>query len=245
MKPQTASGAPSVLLVDDDPGLQQSISSYLSEHGYRINVAGDGRAMDRVIRDANPDLIILDLMLPGEDGLTICKRLNRPGRPAVIIASAAGDESDRVIGLELGADDYLPKPFSPRELLARVRAVLRRPEDKVESRAEPAREVRVDGLVYEPLTRRLVSPSGVRVMLTGSESALLNYLLSRPGQVVRRASLGAIRGDAEFHHASGRQLDVMVSRLRRKLAHHGCEDIIETVYGVGYVLKSNICHGET
>lgn len=234
-KPQT------VLLVDDDIGIQQTVSAYLAGHGYRMEVAGDGRAMDRMLNDLDPDLIILDVMLPGEDGLTICKRLNRTGRPGVIIASAAGDEADRVIGLELGADDYLPKPFSPRELLARVRAVLRRREDGfVSDRDPPSEDMGVNGFLFEPLTRRLVAPSGVSVMLTGSEAALLNHLLTHRGQILTRDGPGSTGAEAGSDRPSGRNLDVLVGRLRRKLGAHGGGDVIETVYGQGYILTADI-----
>ena len=120
-----------VLLVDDDPGIRDVVGEFLILHGYDVDTAGDGREMERAIERRRPDLVVLDLMLPGEDGLALCQRLRKPGGPSIIMLSPMGEETDRIVGLELGADDYLPKPCNPRELLARVRAVLRR-------RREPA-----------------------------------------------------------------------------------------------------------
>lgn len=233
-----------LLLVDDDIGLQKNVSDYLIAYGYTVRIAGDAKVMDEAMREEHPDLIILDLMLPGEDGLSICRRLNAPGRPAVIMVSAAGEETDRVLGLELGADDYLPKPFSPRELLARVRAVLRRRDDAEITGAGRADNFHFDGFVYDPVLRRLKAPSGVTVVLTAGESALLGLLLSRKGETITRESLASLVPERTLSSAAqSRGLDLQVSRLRKKLAMHGGQHIIATQRGSGYTIACEIGRG--
>ena len=124
--PQSSEAAEKILVVDDDPGIRDVVSEFLQRHGYQVETAADGKEMDRSLARSAVDLVVLDVMLPGEDGLAICRKLARPDGPAIIMLSAMGEETDRIVGLELGADDYVPKPCNPRELLARVRAVLRR-----------------------------------------------------------------------------------------------------------------------
>src|ERR1700722_10736921 len=124
--PQSSEAAEKILVVDDDPGIRDVVSEFLQRHGYQVETAADGKEMDRSLARRAVDLVVLDVMLPGEDGLAICRKLARPDGPAIIMLSAMGEETDRIVGLELGADDYVPKPCNPRELLARVRAVLRR-----------------------------------------------------------------------------------------------------------------------
>lgn len=230
-----------VLLVDDDEGLQQSISAYLGGYGYIMRVAGDGRQMDRIIENTIPDLIILDVMLPGEDGLAICKRLSHTKGPPVIMASAAGDETDRVLGLELGADDYLSKPFSPRELLARVKAVLRRREETGPHQSGWTGRFHFRGFTYDPIVRRLAAPNGTVIVLTAGESALLGLLLAGAGEIVTRDTLALAHGeliDPATSHS--RSSDLHVSRLRKKLEAHGGGDLIETQRGMGYAIQCEI-----
>lgn len=234
-------GPQTLLLVDDDVGLQQTISAYLTAHGYIVRVASNANAMDDLIRQQRPGLIILDVMLPGEDGLSICRRLNDANGPPVIMASAAGGEIDRILGLELGADDFLPKPFSPRELLARVRAVLRRCDDAEVAGAGRADSFYVAGFVYDPVLRRLKAPSGASVILTAGESAVLGLLLSRNGEIVTRESLADLVQDmGQSSPAQSRSLDLQVSRLRKKLAMHGGAHIIATERGSGYSIACEI-----
>jgi len=222
-----------ILLVDDDPEIRQLIGDFLAQHGFRVAEAADGAGMDRQIEAERPALVVLDLMLPGEDGLAICRRLNAAGRIPVIMLSALGEETDRIVGLELGADDYLPKPCSPRELLARVRAVLRRNEG-----AEPSGggAYRFAGWTFDPCRRALRSPSGVAVALSSGEVRLLAAFLERPMRVLTRDQLlDLARGtDSDVYD---RAIDVQVSRLRKKLADHDGAELIVTVRSEGYMFS--------
>jgi two-component system OmpR family response regulator len=224
-----------ILLVDDDPEIRQLIGDFLIQHGFRVAAAADGAEMDRRIAAERPALIVLDLMLPGEDGLAICRRLPATGgRIPVIMLSALGEETDRIVGLELGADDYLPKPCSPRELLARVRAVLRRGE-AADRTGSPA--YRFAGWQLDPARRELRSPAGVVVALSSGEFGLLMAFLRSPSRVLSRDQLlDQARGpDADTFD---RAIDVQVSRLRRKLADHGGADLIVTVRNEGYMFAA-------
>ena len=221
-----------ILLVDDDPEIRQLIGDFLCQHGFRVAAAGNGREMDEQIAARRPALVVLDLMLPGEDGLAICRRLSASGIP-VIMLSALGEETDRVVGLELGADDYLPKPCSPRELLARIRAVLRRREGP-----EPSAGAlyRFSGWSFDPRRRELNSPDGVAVALSSGEFRLLSAFLERPLRVLSRDQLlDFARGQSSDVY--DRAIDVQVSRLRKKLADHGGADLIATVRSEGYMLS--------
>ncbi len=221
-----------ILLVDDDPEIRQLIGDFLVQHGFRVAKAANGTEMDREIGAERPALVVLDLMLPGEDGLAICRRLTAADRTPVIMLSALGEETDRVVGLELGADDYLPKPCSPRELLARIRAVLRRHENQEPPGGAIARFA---GWSFDPRRRELSSPDGVAVALSSGEFRLLSAFLERPLRVLSRDQL------LDFARGPGadvfdRAIDVQVSRLRKKLADHGGTDLIVTVRSEGYML---------
>lgn len=230
-----------ILLVDDDPGIRDLVSDFLIRHGYDVTAAEDGMAMDKAIARAEKpfDLIVLDLMMPGEHGLEIARRLSSPGGPALIILSAVGDESDRIIGLEVGADDYLPKPCNPRELLARIRAVLRR-------RQEPAA---ADGGVIadfagwhlDLVRRELTSPEGVLITLSDGEFSLLRVFVERPQQVLNRDQLLDFARGRE-NEAYDRVIDVQISRLRRKLdgATRTHEALIRTVRNEGYMFTPKV-----
>lgn len=221
-----------ILLVDDDAEIRQLIGDFLAQHGFRIAAAGSGAEMDRLIAAEWPALVVLDLMLPGEDGLSICRRLSAGGRIPVIMLSALGEETDRVVGLELGADDYLPKPCSPRELLARIRAVLRRHED---ADASQGAVYRFAGWSFDPRRRELSSADGVAVALSSGEFRLLSAFLERPLRVLSRDQLlDLARGPSA--DVFDRAIDVQVSRLRKKLGDHGGADLIVTVRSEGYML---------
>ena len=223
-----------VLVVDDDSQLREQVASYLAEHGFQVHAAADARSMDQILASAPIDLVVLDLMLPGEDGLSICRRLTADGGPAIIMVSAMGEEIDRVLGLELGADDYLPKPCSPRELLARVRAVFRRLEEVRGGAPRKGKAYQFQGFVVDALRRQLKSPSGATILLTSGEFSLLSAFLDHPQRILSRDQLIEI---ARGHDADvfDRAVDVQISRLRRKL--HACSDgeIIKTVRGAGYM----------
>ncbi len=230
---------PHILIVDDDGDLRAGIADYLSHHGYTVDLAADALGMEAVLGKAHVDLIVLDVMLPGEDGLSICRRLSETGGPAVIILSAMGEEIDRILGLELGADDYLPKPCSPRELLARVRAVLRRREDSRSAGTPKGRTTYFNGFALDSLRRSLKTPAGVNVILTGGEYALLCVFLANPQRILSRDELieSARGADADVFD---RSVDVQISRLRRKLNDGANQDIIRTYRGAGYLFDAKV-----
>ena len=234
--PPSALSARHVLVVDDDSQLREQVAGYLADHGFQVHAAADARAMDQILASAPIDLVVLDLMLPGEDGLSICRRLTAEGGPAIIMVSAMGEEIDRVLGLELGADDYLAKPCSPRELLARVRAVFRRLEEVRGGAPRKGKAYQFQGFIVDALRRQLKSPSGATILLTSGEFSLLSAFLDHPQRILSRDQLLEIaRGnDADVFD---RAVDVQISRLRRKL--HACSDgeIITTVRGAGYMFN--------
>jgi len=222
-----------VLCIDDDTRLYELLASYLGDNGVRLSHAPDGRQGLATLERGVFDAILLDVMMPGMDGLEVCRRIREKSRIPIIMLTARGDETDRVVGLELGADDYVPKPFSPRELLARLRAVLRR--------TAPAGEPPlVIGTISVDLQAREVRVSGAGVELTALEFDLLVALARRPGRVVPREVLleEAGRGDVTV---SDRTVDVHVSHLRRKLGDDPRSPrLIKTVRGVGYVLAREL-----
>lgn len=231
-----------ILVVDDDRGIRDVLAEFLARHGYEVETVADAVEMDRALERGRPDLVVLDLMLPGENGLSICRRLAGSDRPAVVMLSAVGDDTDRIVGLEIGADDYLAKPCNPRELLARIRAVLRR---RGEGGPARARE-RVSGVALEfcgwrlDLVRReLRSAEGLAVGLSNGEFHLLRALAERPRRVLSRDQLlDLARG--EQTEQFDRSIDVQVSRLRRKLAAGSEANPIRTVRGEGYMFDAEV-----
>jgi two-component system OmpR family response regulator len=224
-----------ILLVDDDAGIRQLIAAYLERHGHEVDTAADGAAMDALMAGTPHDLLILDRMMPGEDGLAITRRLAGASGMPIIILSAMGEDQDRIEGLDGGADDYLAKPVNPDELLARVRAVLRRRRDVP---GDAARVLRFAGWQLDLVRRELTAPSGVLVSLTDGEFALLHALAATPGQVHARETLVADLHGGQ-RETFDRAVDVQVSRLRRKLEHSGgreAADLVRTVRNEGYVL---------
>jgi two-component system OmpR family response regulator len=226
----TEARAARILVVDDDADLRGLIGDFLSANGLDVRTAGNGVEMDVALAEAPVDLIVLDLMMPGEDGLSIVRRLRGGDRPPVIMLSAMGEDTDRIVGLEVGADDYLAKPCNPRELLARIRAVLRRGE--ATAPAEQPGNVRRFGPWTLDVVERQVSRDGASAVLTDGEFRILTALLDRPRRVVSRDQLiEATRGsDSEVFD---RAIDVTISRLRKKL---GPGDPIRTVRNEGYRL---------
>ena len=230
-----------VLVVDDDSEIRNLLSEYLQKNGYRVSVAADGKEMWRVLDHAAPDLVVLDLMLPGDDGLTLCRKLRARSSLPVIMLTARGDETDRIVGLEMGADDYLAKPFGPRELLARIKSVLRRTRAlPANLQPDEARRIRFGGWTLDVSARHLVSPQGAVVALSGTEYKLLRTFLSHPNRTLNRDQLIDLmlsRDAAPFD----RSIDVQVSRLRHRLADDPKEpSIIKTVRGAGYVLSAPV-----
>ena len=226
---------PQLLVVDDDHDLHELLGRYLSEQGFEVTAVEDGAAMDRFLATATADLIILDLMLPGEDGLSIAKRLRNSSDTPIIMLSARGEEVDRIVGLEVGADDYLPKPFNPRELLARIRAVLRRPTVSSHADSNNARQqisafgpFRLD-LVTQELTR-----DEEKISLTSGEFALLRIFVQHPNRVLSRDTLVDMLKGFE-RSPFDRSIDVRVTRLRRKIEDDPASPVyIHTVWGEGY-----------
>lgn len=234
---------PSILIVDDDPELRRLIGEFLSQHGFEVSLAQDAAAMDAVLQRQKVDLVVLDLMMPGEDGLSVCRRLTAQGRTPVVMLSAAGEETDRIVGLEVGADDYVRKPCSPRELLARIRAVLRRAADRDGGGGDDAGEREIyefGGWRLDMLRRELRSPDQVLVNLSSGEFALLRAFLEHPQRVLTRDQLlDYARGRDSF--AYDRAIDVQVSRLRRKLdAASSGGELIKTVRNEGYVFAAPV-----
>ena len=232
--------SPHVLLVEDDRDIRALVTRYLTANDCRVSQAADGREMDRILARARIDMVLLDIMLPGEDGLSICRRLRSSTSLPIIVLSAKGDEIDRVVGLEIGADDYVAKPFSPRELLARMRAVLRRSSAEAGPPPTVARHFRFSGWILDGLTAALTDPQGTQVILTGAEFELLKVFCERPGRTLSRDQLIDLT-QGRTSHASERSIDVLVSRLRRKIPlEDGKLDLIRTVRSGGYVMVSDV-----
>jgi two-component system, OmpR family, response regulator len=236
---------PHILIVDDDAEICALVSQFLEPHGFRVTGVGDGPAMRAALAADPADLIILDLMLPGEDGLALCRELRKSTRTPIIFLTAVNSEADRVVGLEMGADDYLSKPFSTRELLARVRAVLRRAPPEPEAVAKPAiaptsRTLRFSGWTFDAGRRQLTAPDGVLVDLSSGEYELLSAFLDNPQIVLTRDQLLDItRG--RYGGPFDRAIDMQVGRLRRKIeADPKNPTLIKTVRGGGYVLASTV-----
>ena len=231
-----------LLVVDDDPGIRDLVGEFLIQHGYTVDTAADGREMERAIERRAPDLVVLDLMLPGEDGLALCRKLRRPGGPAIIMLSAMGEETDRIVGLELGADDYLPKPCNPRELLARVRAVLRRRREPAGGGDGLGVACGFAGWRLDLVRRELRSPHNVVVNLSSGEFSLLRAFAEHPGRILTRDQLlDFARGPQS--DAFDRAIDVQISRLRKKLedgAGSGDVELIRTVRNEGYLFTPKV-----
>ncbi len=230
-----------ILVVDDDRDIRELLSEYLQKQGYRISVAGDGRAMRAAIAVAMPDLIVLDLMLPGEDGLTLCRELRSQSDVPVLMLTARGEEIDRIVGLEMGADDYLAKPFNPRELVARIKSILRRARAlPLNLRPDAARFIHFSGWTLEIATRDLIAPDRSRVALSGTEFRLLRIFLDHPNRVLTRDQLIDLTQSREADPYD-RSIDLQVSRVRRRLQDNPKEPaLIKTARGQGYVLASEV-----
>jgi two-component system OmpR family response regulator len=230
-----------LLVVDDDREIRDLVSRFLTRHGYRVTAARDGREMKRALADWSVDLIVLDLMLPGTDGLTLCRELRASSKIPVIMLTAMGEEMDRIVGLEMGADDYLPKPFNPRELLARIKAVLRRTEQPSRmSEGERISLIRFEDWEFDTATRVLKGADGAVVDLTAGEFELLQTFALHPQRVLSRDQILDMtrgRSAAPFD----RSVDVQVGRLRRKIEADPANPLlIKTVRGGGYVFTPSV-----
>ncbi|MEZ5560295.1 MAG: response regulator [Pseudomonadales bacterium] len=230
MTPETAR----LLVVDDDPEIRELIEEYLSKQGFLVTCVDSGESMVAYLADHAVDLIVLDLMLPGEDGLTLARRLKSETDIPIIIVSAQGDDVDRIVGLEVGADDYVAKPFNPRELLARVRAVLRRVRRAEEGVAVSGQSVRFGPYVLDLASHQL-SREGIQVPLTSGEFDLLAILAEHPNKVLHRDRILDLLTGAE-RSPFDRSIDVRVTRLRSKIEPDPSKPVyIKTIWGKGYM----------
>jgi two-component system, OmpR family, response regulator len=234
-------GSPAILVVDDDGQILELVSRFLRANGFRVHAARNGVEMMEGLRRVSVDLIVLDLMLPGKGGLDLCRELRRMSTVPVIMLTAKSDDVDRIIGLEVGADDYLPKPFNPRELLARINAVLRRVRSQGRQPLERGgRSLQFAGWRLDILKRELTDPRGVVVDLSTGEYDLLLAFLEAPQRVLTREFLLDAARNRSIE-AFDRSVDVQVSRLRRKL--DGVDDLIKTVRGAGYLFAADVIRG--
>ncbi len=232
-----------ILIVDDDAEICHLLQDYLEKNGFRATAVSNGKALWQTFDEKQIDLVILDLMLPGEDGLELCRNLRARFNIPILIISALGDDTDRIIGLEMGADDYLPKPFNPRELLVRVKVILRRTRalpghDEIE--AETGSRWLFADWTLDLVSRHLVSPAKVVVPLSAGEFRLLRVLLEHPNRVLTRDQLLELSQGREAL-AFDRSIDVLVGRLRRHLGENAKKpNIIKTARGAGYVLAAEV-----
>ena len=241
LKISIMNGPPHILIVDDHREIRDLVSRILTREGFRVSTAQDGRTMRKVLADARIDLVLLDIMLPGEDGLTLCRSLRAASQIPVIMLTAKGEEVDRIVGLEMGADDYLPKPFGGRELVARIKAVLRRSRiaPEVETKVKP-KVYRFDRWSLNSQARELVREDGVTVPLSSAEFELLLALVQRPQRVLSRDQLldltrGRVAGPFD------RSIDTQVSRLRKKIERDPSDPkIVQTVWGGGYIFTASV-----
>lgn len=232
---------PNILVVEDDRETRTLIAKYLRNNACNVTAVGDGREMSRAMADHRVDLIILDVMLPGEDGLSLCRKVRAQSLTPIIMLTARGEDVDRIVGLEMGADDYLPKPFNPRELLARINAVLRRQAAaQAASSVEGASTLAFEGWRIDLRLRELRNPEGARVAMTSAEFDLLRTFCERPGRVLSRDSLLDLtqgRNTGSFE----RSIDVLVSRIRRKIEPNPADPtLIKTVRSGGYLFTPRI-----
>ncbi len=234
-------GSPHILVVDDHSEIRDLLKRFLEQHGMRVSCARDGKEMKRLLDEREFDLLVLDLMMPGEDGLTLCRELRVKSRLPIIMLTAMGEETDRIIGLEMGADDYLAKPFNPRELLARIKAVMRRTQ--AESLPVPealTRDLRFDRWLLDVNRRELVDEEGVGMSLSTAEFDLLKVFLERPQRVLSRDQLLDLARGREAV-AFDRAIDTLVSRLRRKLERDPKNpELIKTIWGGGYLFAADV-----
>ncbi|EIM1710373.1 response regulator [Aeromonas dhakensis] len=230
-----------ILVVDDHSEIRDLLKRFLEQHGLRVSCARDGKEMKRLLEEREFDLLVLDLMMPGEDGLTLCRELRAKSSLPIIMLTAMGEETDRIIGLEMGADDYLAKPFNPRELLARIKAVMRRTQVEPQPVAEAlTRDLRFDRWLLDINRRELVDEEGVGLSLSTAEFDLLRVFLERPQRVLSRDQLLDLARGREAV-AFDRAIDTLVSRLRRKLERDPKNpELIKTIWGGGYLFAADV-----
>jgi two-component system OmpR family response regulator len=230
-----------ILIVDDDRDIRQLLADYLDNNGYSTLMACDGNAMWEALDKSSVDLIVLDLNMPGDDGLTLCRNLRAKSALPVIMLTARSEPLDRILGLEMGADDYLPKPFEPRELLARIRSVLRRTHaNSYSNQSESPQKIKFGDWTLDLVARHLISPDDMIIALSGSEFRLLNIFLNQANEVLNRDQLLNLTQGRDADPFD-RSIDIQISRLRQKLKEDArSPQIIKTVRNGGYVLAVNV-----
>ncbi|WP_026959448.1 response regulator [Aliagarivorans taiwanensis] len=230
-----------LLVVDDDQEIRSLLEQYLSKSGFSVISANDGEEMSKLLEDNHPELIILDIMLPGDDGFTLCQKIRRQSNVPIIMLTANSDEMDRIVGLELGADDYIGKPFNPRELLARIKALLRRTQAASAS-AQATRYIRFGNWRLDTQTQHLLHDDGDNLELSSNDYRLLQLFLQNPNQTLDRDTISdATRGRESLPMERG--IDVQISRLRQRLKDDGKSPrLIRTIRGVGYMLVAQVSH---
>ena len=230
-----------ILIVDDDRDIRTLLADYLETNGYRALCAADGVAMWKALGEARPDLVVLDLNLPGDDGLTLCRKLRADSTVPVIMLTARNEPLDRILGLEMGADDYLPKPFEPRELLARIRSVLRRSHAMPSNiQVDKLQKMHFSGWTLDLAARHLLNPDGIVIMLSGAEFRLLRVFLEHPNRILNRDQLLNLTQGRDADPFD-RSIDIQISRLRQKLGEDArLPQIIKTVRNGGYVLAGQV-----
>lgn len=234
------SDATRLLLVDDEAALREPLADYLVRQGFVVDQAASAAEARTRLRDAPPDLVLLDIMMPGEDGLSLCRHLAATQAIPTILLTARGEATDRIVGLEIGADDYVTKPFEPRELVARIRSVLRRASKGAPAKAEEEQDFLFEGWRLDPLKRKLTDPEGAVVTISSVEFRLLMALLEHPRQVLDRDRLLDMVQGREAH-LFDRAVDNQISRLRRKIEVDSRNPtLIQTVWGGGYMLAADV-----
>lgn len=228
-----------ILVIEDDVEIRTLMRGHLQRAGWRVSLANDGREADTLLAANKIDLVLLDLMLPGEDGLSICRRLRAISTVPILIVSAKGDDLDRVIGLEVGADDYMSKPFNPRELEARIKAMLRRSQMNANTQRHQADKLFFDDWCLDIRARQLLWQSDVQVHLTPAEFDLLRVFCERPRLVLSREQLLDLTHGRNLN-ATDRSVDILVSRLRRKLENGQRKKLIHTVRSGGYEFLADV-----
>lgn len=225
---------PHVLIVDDDRDIRDLLNDFLKRHGMRVSTARDAGEMTAVMARSPVDVLVLDVMLPGRSGIDICRDMRGHSRVPIIMLTAIAEPADKIVGLELGADDYVAKPFDPRELLARIRAVMRRFEAPRSTSSQPRSVYRFAGWTMDCARRRLISPQDVRMELTAAEFAVLEVLAKSGQRVLSRDELMELAGNASAY-GYDRSVDILISRLRRKMGDNPrAPNLIQTVRGGGY-----------
>ncbi|MEQ1768900.1 MAG: response regulator [Devosia sp.] len=231
---------PHILVVDDNKEIRELLARFLVKNGLRVSVANGGVDMRQQMRAGTFDLVVLDIMMPGEDGLTLCRQLRQDGDIPIVLLTAISEETDKIVGLELGADDYITKPFNPRELLARIRAILRRASASAAGATETGKRLAFDRFTLDLGRRTLFDDTGSEVGLGTAEFRLLQALISRPGIVLNRDQLLDITAGRSAQ-SFDRSIDNLVSRLRKRLERDPQRpELIKTVWGDGYVFAAPV-----